>query len=123
MNNHDEINEPVPEPTAHTSRFTERPATRPGRWALWSSLAALAALVIANISRALTEGDDSGTLYEIFEVVRVTLVGIFFLGGLGALALSLRGLKSGERSVFVWVALAIGALATTLLVLEFTVME
>jgi hypothetical protein len=63
--------------------------------------------------------DGSGAL----EAMRVACIAAFAASGVTALVLAILGLTRGDRSIVVWASLVLGALATALLVAEFTIME
>lgn len=102
-------------PIPSASPFLGRPETPAGRWAGWSALIAVAALLVAN----LLFQDATG----IWEAVRVGCIMVFAAGGLAALVMSIRCLMQRERSVIVWASLVVGSIATILMVAEFTIME
>jgi hypothetical protein len=91
------------------------PETRTGRRAGWAALTAVLALLIANTLLA----DASGVL----EAMRVASIVVFAASGVAALMLAVLSLTRGDRSIVVWASLVLGALATGLLVAEFTIME
>jgi hypothetical protein len=57
------------------------------------------------------------------RVVRAVFIVVFWVAGVGALALSLRSLQRDDHSIFVWAALAVGVAATLLLIGELAVVE
>ncbi len=93
----------------------ERPATGAGRWAGWLALVAFATLFTSAIVNMAFE--------SVSDVVRLTVVAIFALSGLGALALSVRRLMMRERSIVVWAAFVVGLFATALMIGELTFLE
>lgn len=123
MRRHDQVSadgdgEPVP--AGHTSHFFARPATRAGNRAGVLALISFAALLTSAVG---VNAFERRALGDVFDVVKPLLIVIFALSGFGALALSLRGLKGGERSYVVWAAFVVGLFATALMIAEFTVME
>jgi hypothetical protein len=96
-------------------RDLSKPETRTGRRAGWAALAAVLALLIANTLLA----DASGVL----EAMRVASIVAFAASGVTALVLAVLSLTRGDWSIVVWASLVLGALATALLVAEFTIME
>lgn len=92
-----------------------QPRTRTGRRAGLAALAAVLALLIANTVLA-----DSG---GVLEVMRVACIAAFLVCGVAALIFAVLSLTRGDWSIVVWASLVLGALATALLVAEFTIME
>jgi hypothetical protein len=112
------------QPAPRRRRFPARPASRAGQRAAWIALIAVTALIVsAGLTAAFDRGDSSGLPYDLMRLVRAVVIVVFWAAGLGALALSVRSLHQGDRSIFVWAALAVGVAASMLLIGEFTVLE
>jgi hypothetical protein len=110
-------------PASHRRRFVWRPTSRSGERAARSALVAAAALMVSVGLTAAFDRGDSGTFYDVVRLVRGVFIVVFWAAGVGALALSLRSLRRGDHSIFVWAALAVGVAATLLLIGELTVLE
>ncbi len=91
------------------------PSTQSGRVAGVCALLAAAIMITINVLMSF-ESAPGG-------VVRAALVLAFFLAGVSALVFGIRALRAQDRCLTVWGATIIGALATLLLIAEFTVME
>jgi hypothetical protein len=111
-------------PALHRRRFLSRPTSRAGKQAVLAALVAVAAIsVSAGLTAAFERSDSLTLLYDVLRALRAAVIVVFGAAGVGALAFSLRGLRRGDRGVFVWAALAAGAAAVSLLIGEFTVLE
>lgn len=101
----------------HTSTFTSLPATSGGRWSGWLTLVMVASVIVTIVIQENLEG-DGGTAYRVARLIPVTVT---TLSGIGAFVLSLRAVFGArERSIVVWIALAIGFLITMLVFAEVT---
>lgn len=87
------------------------------------ALIAFAALIASTVVTNAFERHAPGTVYDVTQVTRLVSGAIFAVSGISALPLSLRSMKSGERSILVWAALAVGLFATALIIGEFTFLE
>jgi hypothetical protein len=97
--------------------------SRAGERAAWIALIAVAALMVSVGLTVAFDHGDSGLLYDLMRLVRAAVIAVFWASGVGSLALSLRSLRRGDRTIFVWAALAVGVAATMLLIGELTVLE
>lgn len=105
----------VPEPTTSTGALWSRPTSRAGSASGWSALVAVVSLIAANTLLR----DASG----IVNTLRGIGILVFAVGGVAALALAIRALTRGERSIVMWLGLLIGAAAMLLMIAEFTFLE
>ncbi|MBI4896750.1 MAG: hypothetical protein HY827_00085 [Actinobacteria bacterium] len=98
-----------------------------GAWAVRASVLAVVSfgvLILLSLVADVNEGENSDTLLrDLAGIVRFVVGLLFAIGGVGALGLSLRAMSRGERSVRLFVALAIGLITTGFFVAEFTVLE
>ncbi len=89
--------------------------TSKGNIARWSAVVAVSAIAVSIALNALVTGLPS--------IMRLLIGVVFLVGGVSAFVTSLIAVKNGDRRASVWAAMFVGALATALLIAEFTVME
>lgn len=114
------------EPT-NTPAASSAAPTGTGAWAFRASLLAVASfgvLILLSLVADVNESENRDTLLrDLADIARIGFGILFAIGGVGALALSLRAVFGGERAGRVFFALAIGLITTGFFVAEFTVLE
>jgi hypothetical protein len=93
----------------------QQPTTRSGDAAKWLSGLALFALVTSALLAQF--------INDIPHVLRLAIVGVFTVCGVGGFVAAGRALMLQDRRASVWAAFVVGLAATLLTVAEFTIME